>query len=132
MLDSKYITSKSRTFLLKKNIYIITFLLLSNLIPIHIALEEYDHIITFDHSKFKAGNFAKNKNGELFIEYYSEDDNDMSTSRLFYGRQKNGRELFFNESSNTQEINIGLDEIIDISGYYNYFDIYDSKIYSYL
>ena len=50
----------------------------------------------------------------------------MPSSRLFYGLAKNGRELFFNQTSSIQEINIDLDETIDILEY-NYFDIYDSK-----
>ena len=124
MLNYKYIPPKNRNLLTKINIYIINFLILLNLISINISYTDFDidHIITFDHKKFKAGNFATNKNGELFIEYYSEDDN----TRLFYGRQKNGLELFSEQSSSTQEINIGLEKIIDVFGY-NYFDIYNSK-----
>ena len=101
------------------------------MISIHISLSFYEgnanNIIIFNHSKFKSGNFAINKNGDLFIEYYSKDDNNKPSSRLFYGLQKNGRELFFNQSSYTQEINIDLDETIDVFGY-NYFDIYKLKI----
>ena len=121
MLNYKYIPRKNRNLLTKINIYIINFLILLNLISINISFTFFDedNIITFDHKKFKAGNFATNKNGELFIEYYSEDDN----TRLFYGRQKNGLELFSEQSSSTQEINIGLEKIIDVFGY-NYFDIY--------
>ena len=124
MLNYKIIPRKNRNLLTKINIYIINFLILLNLISINISFTFFDeeNIITFDHKKFKAGNFATNKNGELFIEYYSEDDN----TRLFYGRQKNGLELFSEQSSSTQEINIGLEKIIDVFGY-NYFDIYDSK-----
>ena len=121
MLNYKIIPRKNRNLLTKIHIYIINFLILLNLISINISYYE-NNIITFDHKKFKAGNFATNKNGELFIEYYSEDDN----TRLFYGRQKNGLELFFEQSSCTQEINIGLEKIIDVFGY-NYFDIYNSK-----
>ena len=124
MLNYKYIPQQNRNLLTKINIYIINFLILLNLISINISFTFFDeeNIITFDHKKFKAGNFATNKNGELFIEYYSEDDN----TRLFYGRQKNGLELFSEQSSSTQEINIGLEKIIDVFGY-NYFDIYNSK-----
>ena len=106
MLNSKYISSNSQNHLSKIYIYIINFLIVLNLISFHIAQFPgpyyQDNIIIFSHSKFKAGNFATNKNGELFIEYYSEDDFYKPASRLFYGRQKNGRELFFNQSSNTQ------------------------------
>ena len=129
MMNYKYISPKTLYSSMKINIYIINFLLFSNLIPIYIAYEDFvlDHILIFNHSKFKAGNFAKNKKGELFIEYYSVNDNIIPTSRLFYGWQKNGRELFFKQSSYTQEINIDIDKTKDISGYYNNFDIYDSK-----
>jgi len=128
MMKLKQNSSNIINILKKININFIIYIILSNLISIHISMEfgNADNIIIFNHSKFKAGNFATNKNGELFIEYYSEDDKDTPASRLFYGLQKNGRELFLNESSSTQEINIGLDETIDIFGY-NYFNIYDSK-----
>ena len=131
MLLNKNLSSKGQKHLTKKRLFIINFILLSNLISIHAignnSPYDVENIIEFNHKKFKAGNFATNKNGELFIEYYSEEDRDKPASRLFYGRTKNGRELFFNESSFTQELDIGLDETEDISQYYNYFKIYNSK-----
>ena len=126
----KIICKSNRRNLLKKiNISLINYIILSNFISIQIAsdiLDKYNHSLILNHSKFKAGNFATNKNGDLFIEYYSENDDDMPSSRLFYGLAKNGRELFFNQTSSIQEINIDIDETIDIFEY-NYFDIYDSK-----
>ena len=128
MMKLKNISSNIKNIFKNININFIIYIIFSNLLSVHISIiyDHTDNIIIFNHKKFKAGNFATNKNGELFIEYYSEDDNDIPASRLFYVRQKNGRELFLNESSSTQEINIGLDETIDIFGY-NYFNIYDSK-----
>ena len=132
MLNFKYASSKSQKHLTKMSLFIINFILLSTLIPISIhAAPGNDpnvvNVIEFNHKKFKAGNFATNKNGDLFIEYYSEAAEDTPVSRLFYGRTKEGREIFFNESSYTQEIGIGLDETIDISEHLNYFKIYNSK-----
>ena len=132
MLNFKYASSKSQKHLTKMSLFIINFILLSTLIPISIhAAPGNDpnvvNVIEFNHKKFKAGNFATNKNGDLFIEYYSEAAEDTPVSRLFYGRTKEGREIFFNESSYTQEIGLGLDETIDISEHLNYFKIYSSK-----
>ena len=131
MLLNKNFSIKGRKHLTKMSFFIIHFIILSNLISIHAignnSPYDVENIIEFNHKKFKAGNFATNKNGELFIEYYSEEDRDKPASRLFYGRTKNGIELFFNESSFTQELDIGLDETEDISQYYNYFKIYNSK-----
>ena len=135
MLNFKHASSKSQKHLTKMSLLIINFILLSTLIPIsiHAIADNEPYIVTardiieFNHKKFKAGNFATNKNGDLFIEYYSEADEDKPASRLFYGRTKGGRELFFNESSYTQELDIDLDETIDISEHLNYFKIYNSK-----
>ena len=127
MLNFKHDSSKSQKHLAKMSLLIINFILLSTLIPIsiHAIADNEPYIVTardiieFNHKKFKAGNFATNKNGDLFIEYYSEADEDKPASRLFYGRTKGGRELFFNESSYTQELDIDLDETIDISEHLN-------------
>ena len=132
MLNFKHDSSKSQKHLTKMSLFIINFILLSTLIPITIqAAPGYNpdvvKVIEFNHKKFKAGNFATNKNGDLFIEYYSEADEDTPASRLFYGRTKDGREIFYNESSYTQEIDIDLDETKDISQYNNYFKMYNSK-----
>ena len=136
MLNFKLASSKSQKHLTKMSLLIINFILLSTLIQISIHataggaypdIAKVEDIIEFNHKKFKAGNFATNKNGDLFIEYYSEDDEDNPASRLIYGWTKDGRELFFNESSYTQELDIILDETIDISEHLNYFKIYSSK-----
>ena len=84
-----------------------------------------NNIITLNHSKYKAGNFAKNKNGDLIIEFSSEDE--KYSKRLFYGMTKDGRYYFMNQTSYTQELNININEIIDMYEYYNFFNIYDSK-----
>ena len=134
MLNFKHISSKSQKHLTKMSLFIINFILITTLIPISILVKadndpNVEKVIEFNHKKFKAGNFATNKNGELFIEYYSEDEGDKPDQRLFYGKTKDGRELFFNENetSSTQELDIDLDETIDISKHLNYFKIYNSK-----
>jgi hypothetical protein len=83
-------------------------------------------MLIFEHKKFSAG--TTNKNGDLFLEYYSEENYyDIPNSIFFYGLAKNGRYIFLNESSYTLEKNIEIDEIVDIIGYYNNYEIYDSK-----
>ena len=59
-MNGKYISSNNRNILMKLNIYIINFLILLNLISINISYTDFDidHILTFDHKKFKAENFA--------------------------------------------------------------------------
>ena len=104
--------------------FLIIFLFFSNLLLMKAV--EVKNIIIFDHTKFSA--CATNKNGDLFIEYYSEEKYfDIPNSILFYGLSKNNSYCFSNESSYTQEKNIDIDEIIDIIGYYNNYKIYDSR-----
>ena len=50
--------------------------------------ECFNNIIIFNDKEYRAGHFAKNKNGDMIIEY-SKDD-----SRLFYGLKKNGNYYF--------------------------------------
>ena len=60
MLNYKCVPQQNRNLLTKIHIYIINFLILLNLISINISYTDFDidHILTFDHKKFKAGNFA--------------------------------------------------------------------------
>ena len=110
---------------LLKLYFFMLFLFFSNLSLIQ-CQGQVNNIITFEHTKFNAG--ATNKNGDLFIEYYSEENYfDIPNSILFFGLSKKNGYCFANDSSNTQENNIGIDEIIDIVGYYNNYKIYDSK-----
>ena len=130
MFYPKYRSSNIGKLLVKMNVHFIIFLIISNLFLIFCEGEEkiFDssNIIIFNHTKLNAG--SMNKNGDLIIEYYSEENYyEIPNSILFYGLSKNGRYCFSDESSYTQEKNIDIDEIIDISGYYNIYEIYDSK-----
>ena len=135
MLYPEYHSSKIGKSLMKMNIHIIIFLIISNLFLIHCDGEgvenanipkQVENILIFNNAKLNGG--STNRNGDLIIEYYSEENYyDMPNSILFYGLSKNGGYCFPNESSNTQEQNIDIDEIIDIAGYYNTYEIYDSK-----
>ena len=130
MFYPKYRSSNIGKLLVKMNVHFIIFLIISNLFLIFCEGEEkiFDssNIIIFNHTKLNAG--SMNKNGDLIIEYYSEENyDDIPNSILFYGLSKNGRYCFSDKSSYTQEKNIDIDEIIDIPGYYKTYEIYDSK-----
>ena len=93
-------------------------ILLINMLFIQSQGEEVQNILIFNHKKFSAGTI--NKNGDLFIEYYSEENYyDLPNSILFYAISKEGRYYFSNESSYTLEKNIDIEETIDLIGYYN-------------
>ena len=64
----------------------------------------FTNIIKLDNRNYQASNFAKNKNGDLAIEF--SEHSEISSTRLLYGLTKDGRYLFKNESSYTHEINI--------------------------
>ena len=49
------------------------------------------------------------KNGDLVLEF--SEDNEISSSRLFYGLTKDGRYFFKNQSSYTYELNINNENI---------------------
>ena len=130
MLYPEYRSSNIGKLLEKMNVHIIIFLIISNLFLIYCDAEgktfDSSNIIIFNHTKLNAG--SMNKNGDLIIEYYSEENyDDIPNSILFYGLSKNGRYCFSDKSSYTQEKNIDIDEIIDIPGYYKTYEIYDSK-----
>ena len=50
----------------------------------------FNNILFINTSSYRAGHFAKNKNGELIVEYSN------TEQRLFYGLNKNGN--YYNES----------------------------------
>ena len=151
MSNKKYKISNIRKPIMKQNFLLIIFLIISNLCINYCQDEEQEtgyenNIIIFNHTKLNAGSINKNgdliiifehiklnsgsmnKNGELIIEYYSEENYyDIPNSILFYCLSKNGRQCFSNETSYTQEKNIEIDEIVDIAGFYNIYNIYDSK-----
>ena len=65
--------------------------------------ECFNNILIFNSKTYRAGQFAKNKYGDIVIEYSSE------ASRLFYGLKQNG-EYFFSGESHTKVIeDIGTD-----------------------
>ena len=55
--------------------------------------ECFNNIIKFDDKRYRAGSFAKNKNGDIVIEYSA------YNSRLFYGLRNDGKYFFNDESS---------------------------------
>ena len=83
-----------------KNRFIILFFVIISKISKAISLEEYS-IKIFD-SKFyiMKGQFAKNKNGDIIVEYSTDN------SRIFYGIKQNG-EGFFNGNYIKEIENVG-------------------------
>ena len=66
--------------------------------------ECFNNIIIFNDKSYRAGNFAKNKNGDMIVEYSSD------SSRLFYGLKKD-KTYYFSGESHTKVIgNIDNDE----------------------
>ena len=70
----------------------------------------FNNVIKFDSKKYRANNFATNKKGDLILELTElkeeEDNNEFSSSRLFYGITKDGYPFFKNNTSYTHEIKI--------------------------
>ena len=84
--------------------------------------------LTFTDKKYQAHNFAINKKGDLVIEFTEYKEDDLSSSRLFYGLTKEGRYFFSNETSYTYETNIDVDEFNYWDyGLYEYYDLHNSK-----
>ena len=81
----------------------------------------FNNIMILDNKNYQANNFAKNKNGDLVIEF--SEDNEISSSRLFYGLTKDGRYFFKNHTSYTYELNINNEDFLEN---YNYYGIYNS------
>ena len=81
----------------------------------------FNNIMILDNKNYQANNFAKNKNGDSVVEF--SEDNEISSSRLFYGLTKDGRYFFKNQSSYTYELNIDNEDFLE---YYNYYGIYNS------
>ena len=126
MMQLKYDSSNIEKPLSKLNFYFIIILIFSNLLLIQCQGGNIKKIIIFEDTKFSSG--TTNKIGDLFIEYYSEEGYyDIPNSIFFYCLSKNNRYCFSNESSYIKEINIDIDEVIDIAGFYNYYKIYDSR-----
>ena len=69
----------------------------------------FNNIIKFEHKHYQSSNLAISKNGDLVIEF--SEDNEISSSRLFYGLTKDGRYFFKNQSSYTYELNIDNENI---------------------
>ena len=61
--------------------------------------ECFNNILYIHNSSYRAGQFAKNKKGDLFIEYST------ANQRLFYGLKKDGN-FYFNSESHYKERNI--------------------------
>ena len=71
----------------------------------------FNNVSIFNQKKYQINNFAKNINEDFTIQF-SEDSNygDETNFRLFYGLTNEGRYLFKNESSYSNEFNINIDE----------------------
>ena len=141
MLNTSHFCIKKQNNWLQINIFIIIllFLLNMNFFNCQESIEEddiyslipslndnqcFNNVILFDKKKYQAGNFAINKKGDLILEL--SEDNEISSSRLFYGLTKDGKYFFSNQTTYTQEINIDTEEILDNYGYYNVYGIYNS------
>ena len=71
--------------------------------------ECFNNVIKFDNKKYRANNFATNKKGDLLLELTElkeDNNNEFSSSRLFYGITKGGYPFFKNNTSFTSEIQI--------------------------
>jgi len=71
----------------------------------------FNNVSIFNQKKYQINNFAKNINEDFTIQF-SEDSNygDETNFRLFHGLTNEGRYLFKNESSYSNEFNINIDE----------------------
>jgi len=85
--------------------------------------------IFFDSKIYQINNFAKNENGDLMLQISEQTKYGIkSTSRLFYGLTNEGRYLFKNESSYSNEFNVNIDEdTFDDNDFYHINPIKDSK-----
>ena len=87
--------------------------------------------LTFPDKNYQAHNFAINKKGDLVIEFTEYKEDELSSSRLFYGLTNQGRYFFSNETSYTYETNIDFDEFdywdYPYYDYYEYYNLHNSK-----
>ena len=52
----------------------------------------FNNLLMFKNKEYQEGNFAIDKNGNLIVEFYENDENEeVSSSRLFYGLKKDGK-----------------------------------------
>lgn len=58
----------------------------------------FNNIILFNEKKYRGGQFATNKNGDLIIEF-AVDNGNFSRARLFYGLKNDGRYFFKNDKA---------------------------------
>ena len=142
MLNIKCFPPKKQNNLVKSNLFFILFLCISNLksfncqagnqnaeFPEENAHDEdvfppslnnnqfFNNKLIFNNKNYQAGNFALNKNGDLILQF--SEDNEISSSRLFYGLTKDGKKLFLHQTSFTEEMDVDVDEIRDEYGLYN-------------
>ena len=115
-----------RNNMIKINLYITMFLFLSKFGSFHCQnindhclsvpklsdTQCFNNIINYNNN-VKAGNIATNNNGDLIIELYNNNKN--SSTRIFYGLTKEGRQYFSDRSSYTYELNLNKDAINDFS-----------------
>ena len=145
MVNNIYFTFKKQKKLNQMDLLIIFILFLSNLniffcedknnlenifhssIEIDLSINDtnyFNNIIKFNNKNYKSGKFTINNKGDLILEL--SDNNDIN-SRLFYGLTKEGRYLFNNKSSYTQEINININQqILSNNKGYNDFSLFVS------
>ena len=145
MVNNIYFTFKKQKKLNQMDLLIIFILFLSNLniffcedknnlenifhssIEIDLSINDtnyFNNIIKFNNKNYKSGKFAINNKGDLILEL--SDNNDIN-SRLFYELTKEGRYLFNNKSSYTQEINININQqILSNNKGYNDFSLFVS------
>ena len=105
----------------------------SDLYPL-IGIECLKNKLIFEHKAYQAHNFAMNKKGDLVIEFTEYKEDELSSSRLFYGLTNQGRYFFSNETSYTYESNINIDNddfwdygYNDEYYYYEYFNMYKTS-----
>ena len=83
----------------------------------------FNNLLIFNSKRYQSSNFAINNNGDVVIGF--SEHNDDSYTKLFYGLKNDGRN-YFSEESPTYEINVEKDDLLDDTGYYNYYEIYKS------
>ena len=83
----------------------------------------FNNLFIFNSSRYQASNFAMDKNGGFVIGF--SEDNDDTYSKLLYGLKNDGSN-YFSEESSTFEKKFEKDDLLDDTGYYNYYGIYKS------